>query len=110
MQKFTTNQLIKNYILNSNLYQFQPFYSLSPTYKPFGFSDTYKIKNNPTYKKCNRHKFILKFTINQQPLKQFLNQLQSQYPNNFKYKIKEITHYYTGELLCIYLTTYNLFN
>lgn len=111
MQKFTTNQLIKNFILNNlTQYSFQPFYQYSPNKYKFGFSNTYKIKNNPNYKKCNRHKFILNFTIKQTNLKNFLNQLQSQYPNTFKYKIKEITNYQTGELICLHLTTYNLFN
>ena len=111
MQKFTTNQTIKQFILNnSNLYQFQPYYPLAPNYYPYGFSNTYKLKTNPNYKKCNRHKFYLKFTINQQPLKQLLNQLQSQYPNTFKYKIQEVINYRNGELLGLYLITFNLFN
>lgn len=110
MQKFTTNQLIKNFILNnSTQYSFQSYYPYSNKYL-FGFSDTYKIKNNPNYKKCNRHKFILEFTTKQTNLKNFLNQLQSQYPNTFKYKIKEVINYRSGELIGLYLITYNLFN
>lgn len=108
MQKTLTHNLIKNFILNNPNYSFKPYYPYSNKYL-FGFSDTYKLKNNT---KCHRHKyyFTINFNINNiypiEPFKHYLNQLQQQFNKyNFTYTLEDVFSNQTGEYIATKLTT-----